>query len=288
MKKYRLIHHNSSIEIPEGRFELGRSIECNLVLDDPSVSRIHATITVENGLIFLEDKRSRNGCLVNNNKINSKIQLYDGDRISIGHQSMRIIALNKIADADRTLGLTTCKSCGAWVASNEDKCSNCGEIKDIPAEAFETFQDMVPIKPKPTHKLTQQPQMMVAALIRKAISMNRLEEAEKMLGNLMESALNKKPTDKEILEIGLATIALAEVSGDPRHISSLFAFHQFHGSLMPRETVEALYGVVGKVGYRVCTEMNRYLTILSKISDNFTPGQKFVHKRINGLIGICS
>ncbi|MCK9461887.1 MAG: FHA domain-containing protein [Proteobacteria bacterium] len=296
MKKYRLIYQSSNIEAPEGTFDIGRSNECNLILDDPSVSRVHATIVNENELLFLEDRGSRNGCIVNGNRISGRVQLFDGDRITIGHQSIRVVALGKVANADRTLGLVTCAACGSWIANNEMNCPQCGAPRSStggdPKATFRVDPIQSPRRKSDLHK-TQQPQFMVAALLQKAISMERFEEAEKLLANLMESAIKReqrgdKMEEREIEDVTRSTIAIAEATRNPKHVSNLFAFHHARGKLMPRETIEALYGLVRKVGYRSCPEMSRYLAFLATKATSFSPGEKFVHRRLEGLVSLCS
>jgi hypothetical protein len=296
MKKYRLIYQSSNIEAPEGTFDIGRSDECNLILDDPSVSRVHATIVNESDSLFLEDRGSRNGCIVNGNRITGRQQLFDGDRITIGHQSIRILAIDKIADADRTLGLVSCPGCGSWMSSNEARCPQCGAVRSqIASEARATFRvdDNKISKSMPQLRHTQQPQFMVATLLQKAIDMGRYEEAEKLLANLMESTLKREQRGEgvgaqELDEVTRHTIALCEATRNAKHISNLFAFHHARGKLMPRETIEALYALVRKVGYRSCAEMSRYLEFLASISATFGPGEKFTHRRLEGLVALCS
>jgi urease gamma subunit len=297
MKKYRLIYQSSNIEAPEGSFDIGRANECNLILDDPSVSRVHATIVNENDTLFLEDRGSRNGCIVNGNRITGRVQLFDGDRITIGHQSIRVVALDRVSSADRTLGLVSCAACGSWIASNESQCPQCGAARSAgpgsdPRATFVVKDSQGRVK-KPELRKTQQPQFMVAALLQKAINMGRFEEAEKLLANLMESAVKReqrgdKIDEREIEEVTRGTFAIAEATRSPKHISNLFAFHHARGTLMPRETIEALYDLVKKVGYRSCPEMANYLAFLSTKVPGFSPGEKFVHRRLEGLVSLCS
>jgi hypothetical protein len=296
MKKYRLIYQSSNIEAPEGTFDIGRSDECNLILDDPSVSRVHATIVNESSGLFLEDRGSRNGCIVNGNRISGRVQLFDGDRITIGHQSIRILAIDKIADADRTLGLVSCPGCGSWMSSNEGRCPQCGALRaPVTSDPRATFRvdEPKPERPAPNLRNTGQPRLMIAALLQKAIDMGRYEEAEKLLTNLMESALKREESGdgvdaKEIDEVTRHTIAICEATRNAKHISNLFAFHHARGKLMPRDAIEALYALVRKVGYRSCPELSRYLEFLSSIAPTFGPGEKFTHRRLEGLVSLCS
>jgi hypothetical protein len=298
--RFRLVHQNSNIEAPEGRFDIGRSTECHLILDDPSVSRLHATIFNEGGKLSIEDRGSRNGVVVNGTRVSGRQVLSDGDRIAFGQQTIRVIAIGRPADADRTVGLSACPSCGAWMATNDERCAKCGAVRGQKGLDPRRTSEIAPITQpgivaprKDKSHLTMQPQEMIAGLVMKAIGMEKFQEAERLLGNLMDSALKRREvkeqvSDSELLSINAALLALAEASKSPKLVSRLFAFHHALGLLMPRETVEALYGLVRKVGYRSCSDMNRYLEYLDGRTAGFGPADKFVHRRLQGLVGLTS
>jgi pSer/pThr/pTyr-binding forkhead associated (FHA) protein len=296
MKKFRLIHQNSNLEAPEGRSDIGRSIDCYLVLNDPSVSRVHATIINTDDKLLIEDRGSRNGCSVNDVRVKGTRELGNGDVITIGHQTIKVVAIERNFEADRTVGLMSCPKCKTWMASADDKCPQCGySAADIVAsDSRATFQvDTGQFNRQEAGPKTQQPYMMIAGLIRKAISMDRFEEAERLIGNLMESSVRKETAeeeipDAEIHEVTLCIAELAQATNNPMHVSRLFAFHTARGKLMPRESLDVLYGLVRKVGYRSCPDMSAYLSFLSSIKETFSPGQKFIHRRLEGLVGLCS
>ena len=56
---------------------------CEVVLQGSAVSRQHALITENNGRYFIEDLKSRNATFLNNEKVVGRVELIDGDRISI-------------------------------------------------------------------------------------------------------------------------------------------------------------------------------------------------------------
>lgn len=62
---------------------IGRSLAADVLLDDPTVSRRHAMIANENGLLTLHDDRSLNGTFVNGERI-EQAELTDGDEIVVG------------------------------------------------------------------------------------------------------------------------------------------------------------------------------------------------------------
>lgn len=65
---------------------IGRSGECDVSLDVAAVSRRHANVTRAGGRFYVEDLESRNGTLVNGQKIVGRTPLRDGDRILVCDQ----------------------------------------------------------------------------------------------------------------------------------------------------------------------------------------------------------
>jgi hypothetical protein len=69
---------------PEGeRTTIGRSPDCEIFLDDVTVSRKHAVLTHRDNGFFIEDLGSLNGTFLNRRRIESG-QLNDGDELQIG------------------------------------------------------------------------------------------------------------------------------------------------------------------------------------------------------------
>lgn len=66
--------------------KIGRSASCNIVLNSPNVSALHAEmIVLDNGEIFITDKNSSNGTYVSGNPIspNTEVQVRRGDYIML-------------------------------------------------------------------------------------------------------------------------------------------------------------------------------------------------------------
>ena len=71
------------ISVDQTPVVIGRHPECDVIIDDGSVSRHHAQIVNEKGFFFLHDLNSRNGTYVNESQILSPTKLFDGSRIRI-------------------------------------------------------------------------------------------------------------------------------------------------------------------------------------------------------------
>ncbi len=70
-------------EVEGSAFSIGRSPDCDLVIDNLGVSRRHAQIDLSSGVPVLKDLKSNNGTFVNGRRI-TKHHLNDGDEIAIG------------------------------------------------------------------------------------------------------------------------------------------------------------------------------------------------------------
>src|SRR4051812_42809577 len=72
----------------KGEVVLGRSPSCEIPLEDSKVSRRHAKIVVENGQAKVTDLGSRNGTLVNGEKIEGETIMLPGDQFQIGDSTV--------------------------------------------------------------------------------------------------------------------------------------------------------------------------------------------------------
>ena len=71
------------IDLREGKLSVGRDPQCDVFLNDMTVSRIHATIEVEEGGCIIRDENSFNGVWVNDRAVEA-CALKPGDVIQIG------------------------------------------------------------------------------------------------------------------------------------------------------------------------------------------------------------
>jgi hypothetical protein len=73
------------------RTRIGRSPDCDIFLDDVTVSRNHAVLIEEDGHFSVEDQGSLNGTFVNRRRID-RAPLQEGDELQVGKYRMTFIA----------------------------------------------------------------------------------------------------------------------------------------------------------------------------------------------------
>ncbi|TNF35206.1 MAG: GGDEF domain-containing protein [Deltaproteobacteria bacterium] len=81
-----------------GRWVVGRSLECDIVVTAGSVSRQHAAFSVQNGAVWLEDLQSTNGTYVNDRPV-KRLLLQSGDLVAIGSTIFKFLAGSNVEAA---------------------------------------------------------------------------------------------------------------------------------------------------------------------------------------------
>src|SRR4051794_17159677 len=80
------------VALQEGWTRIGRSMSAHIRFDDPTVSRRHALIHREEGVVRILDDRSLNGVFVNGERIDMR-ELDDGDAMLVGRYEIHFIRM---------------------------------------------------------------------------------------------------------------------------------------------------------------------------------------------------
>ena len=96
------IGHRRSVLSP-GVNMIGREPKSTVCINDASVSRGHARITIAGAVATLVDHGSKNGTRVNGTLIEAPVTLQDGDELTFGQISARYEIARQ--DSDSTLAL---------------------------------------------------------------------------------------------------------------------------------------------------------------------------------------
>ena len=115
---------------------IGRSSELDMVLVEEMVSRKHARIALADGVISIADLGSTNGTFVNGEKVDQGT-LKEGDRVLIGTNILKVIALGKDGDGQLDLkaaggGRVTARQRATLNRSGEEAPRMSGSLEEIP------------------------------------------------------------------------------------------------------------------------------------------------------------
>ena len=81
-------------ELRTGSLLIGRLPECDIIIDEAMVSRMHARMYVSNDGVTLEDLHSTNGVFLNGHRIVHAVALNVGDRAVIGSRELTFIEVS--------------------------------------------------------------------------------------------------------------------------------------------------------------------------------------------------
>src|SRR3954471_19500799 len=81
---------NGILELTKPVITVGRGNANDLVLNDSSVSRFHAVIKLRENAVFIADRGSTNGILLNDKKIQQETELKNGDMAIVGQYTLRL------------------------------------------------------------------------------------------------------------------------------------------------------------------------------------------------------
>jgi pSer/pThr/pTyr-binding forkhead associated (FHA) protein len=91
--RIRLECDGVKITLSPGSYIIGRAGEAAVRVESPAVSRYHARILVDDATAMVEDLDSKNGTFVGNTRINRPTPLADGDTISLGRSTARLLVV---------------------------------------------------------------------------------------------------------------------------------------------------------------------------------------------------
>ncbi|MGH9443568.1 MAG: FHA domain-containing protein [Thermoanaerobaculia bacterium] len=89
---FLLRHREREIPLSEGDTVLGRSRGCGVRIDEESVSRSHALLTIHDDEARIRDLGSSNGLFVNGRRVSQETSLKDGDTVALGSVKLGFVA----------------------------------------------------------------------------------------------------------------------------------------------------------------------------------------------------
>jgi hypothetical protein len=294
--KYRLRYQATDLELAIGEFVIGRSSSCSLSLDDGLVSRRHAVIHTTESRVTLEDCGSRNGVLLNGERMQGLVQLQHGDRVTIGSQELVVVEVGRGVRAPRdTSMLTKCPSCGELLSTADSFCRACGnQVLSAGATLPGATMNLKLGDMDPDDETRQASGFtLLTGIADKALALGRFAEAERILGKHLSRMLDKartgSPPPEATISKGTAyALKLARGLKSATWVDWVFHVLGATKTLPTSETVDELHAVVRDISHNDPRALRAYLESLRASRADLSPAERFVMSRLDGLERVIS
>lgn len=266
---FRLRYLQHDLELSPGEFLIGRSVECQLSLDDPLVSRKHAVLIVTEASVVVRDLDSRNGVLVNGLRIQRDRALTDGDTLTIGGQELAVKRSREQIPESRSgerraptltwmAGLTAVPEAPTNVAAP-------GEV----SKRMDSLQ-------------------LLGALADKALALGRVEEGERILssalGDVLQAVQKQSTVSLATIELaGRHATKLAAATGKGSWVDYVIELYAAVSRPLPAAVIDELHGALRKVGPVDLPTLRAYVGRLRELAASLGPAERFLLQRIEGL-----
>lgn len=277
--RFRLRYLKHDLELSPGTFAIGRSADCQLSLDDPLVSRRHALLHVRDDEVTIEDAGSRNGVLLNGQRVEGTARLVDGDKITIGAQEMTIAVFADQPDLkQRTMRATPTSGPVTLVT--------------MPVAARVTPASEPPVAGSDESTIARprrgEALKLLGGVADKALALGNPEGAERLLQNglleLMSDVRADRDVTPEAAEIAARFAArLASGTGKGSWGDYVVELYSRMHALPPSPIVDELYVAARKMRGFDLAKFRTYLGELKARTSELTPTEKFVLQRLEGL-----
>jgi hypothetical protein len=245
--RYRLRFLLQEFDLPRGATVIGRSLECNLTIEDPLVSREHARIMIDDGGETVEDMGSRNGVRVNGVQIKGPTPLHDGDRVRIGTQDFVFCRVDPAGKGhSKTTGvLRLCSKCHLPYPRESVSCPNCESTEQSDEETLSgSFGN--------ESQTAWSVQLLVEALER-ALSLGRVQDAERIVrratAQVEELLVSGGTVDpKGLAALAAQAVATTTATNDPTWVLWVLDFYRRSDRVPPLELVDRLAEATGVHG----------------------------------------
>lgn len=283
--RLRYLHHD--LELTEGQFVVGRSAGCQLSLDDPLVSRRHALLVVSREAVTLEDLGSRNGVVVNGERVAGRRMLQPGDKITIGSQELTLLEGRDSAGretASLQMGKRTLPKFPAapeLMAQGESGGSTVPPEPTAMGSLAEPDGDSSMVRRADAFNL-------LGSVAEKALAMGRADEAERLLASpladVVEASRAGKRLSPWLVDMAARFAAkLATATAKGAWADYVIELYDAQVRPCPGPVVDELYNAFRKVNAVDLARLRGYVARLREKLASFGPAERFLIQRIEGL-----
>lgn len=278
--RFRLRYQQHDLELGEGEFAIGRNASCQLSLDDPLVSRRHALLIVQQDIVTVEDLGSRNGVLVNGQKIPGRTEVHAGDRITIGSQEMVLVARG-----DDSLQPHTRNPLKMTLPRLPTPVQ---EIASSPGTATPGLGSPIPEDLEPSMVRRADAFQLLGGVAEKALAMGKAAEAERILASpladvIEASRAGKRVTPTLVDQAAKFSAKLATATGKGAWADYVIELYSAQQRMCPAPVIDELYNAMRKVTAIDLVRLRGYVEQLRQRLSSYGPAERFLFQRLEGL-----
>jgi predicted component of type VI protein secretion system len=240
---------------------IGRSVDCNVVIDSATVAAHHALVSLKGGAPMVFDLGSEGGVFVNDQRIRSECPLVDGDRIRVGDAELRVVR----GVPSQRLASRAAETVPGYGAHQPSETLKSASSED------RALVDAVQLMSEVAEQL---------------IESGDAKKAVKMLGSRLVSVLEVvragRLTDPKTIESSAyAALRLAGAAQDAAWVNYVILLYDAVGEVMPRGVIEVLHAVVPRAQPLQLGILRGYLNRMreSKTSNE----DKFLLQRLSSI-----
>jgi len=267
-------------ELVSGVTIVGRGDGCQLVLDDPLVSRRHACFVVDDREITIKDLGSTNGVLVNGTRVEEMQVIVPGDQITLGRHNAELcwVPFSAMERGPRPRQMHSGRPA---VDTMVDQRPPGSSVPPAPADMFADSES--------THETRVLE--MLSGVAEKAFELGRGADAERILKRPLESIVERieqgiLPDPREANEAGLLAVRLARATAQASWIDHVFRMFHALERLPTTAIVDELHLAVRVAPGVNIPAFRRYVERMKASQHLLGPNERFLLRRIEGLDGV--
>lgn len=243
---------------------IGRSAACDVQVTSALVSRRHASITVTEYGITIEDLGSRNGVYVNAERIAGAALLKLGDRIGIGDETLTLFEIDDPAPAQ-----AVAQTVAALEALRSERDSFTDDETTQATRSADVFQ-------------------LLGHVVDKALALGRGDEAEHLIATHLHAAFGDATSERGLSPDIARTAAgyavkLAAATGHASWLDYTIKLYHALDLVLPLALVDEMYVMLRRVRGIDLTVLRGYTEALRTRALGLAPAERFVLQRLIGL-----
>jgi hypothetical protein len=249
------------LERPE--MTIGRSAICDIQVSSALVSRRHASLTVSEGRVTVEDLGSRNGVYVNTERVVGNVALHVGDRLGIGDETLVLLELEEPIEA------RAAQTVAAMQASRSDRDSFNDDESTQATRSVDVFK-------------------LLGHVVDKALALGRGEEAEHLIATHLHAAFADATSGRGLSPDIARTAAgyavkLAAATSRPSWLDYAVRLYHSLDLVLPLALVDEMYVLLRRVRGIDLGVLRAYTEALRTRTHGLAPAERFVLQRLIGL-----